>query len=124
MGDNCQCCNHLRLTKKACLAGSQPPFLGLSAISVIPLLSQGDRGVITGTVTDVSGAVVPGTLITAIQKATNTSFKTTTSTTGDFTVPSLPVGEYQVRAEKSGFKTQITENVLIVAGGTVRVDTA
>jgi hypothetical protein len=94
----------------------------LSAFSAIPLLSQGDRGVITGTVTDATGAIVPGAVITAIQKSTNTSFRTTTSSSADFTIPSLPVGEYQVRAEKPGFKTRITDNVVITAGGTARVD--
>ena len=49
------------------------------------LPGQGDRGVITGTITDASGAIVPGAAITVIQKDTNTSFKTTTSTAGDFT---------------------------------------
>ena len=77
---------------------------------------------ITGTVTDASGANVPGAAITVIRKDTNTSFKTTTSTAGDFTVPSLPVGSYRVRTERPGFKTDITDNVVVVAGGTVRVD--
>ena len=50
-----------------------------AAVSAIPLLGQGDRGVITGTVSDASGAVVPGAQITAIQKSTNTSYRVTTS---------------------------------------------
>jgi hypothetical protein len=41
---------------------------------------------------------------------------------GDFAVPSLPVGSYQVRTERPSFKTNITDNVVVVAGGTVRVD--
>jgi hypothetical protein len=94
----------------------------VAAMSAMPLLSQGDRGVITGTITDASGAIVPGAAVTATQTSTNTSFKTTTSTAGDFTVPSLPVGEYLVRVEKAGFKVSLTGNVLVAAGGTVRVD--
>ena len=94
----------------------------LAGVMASQLLGQGDRGVITGTVTDASGAVVPGAAITVIQKGTNTSFKSTTSTAGDFTVPSLPVGSYQVRTEKPSFKTNITENVVVAAGDTVRVD--
>src|SRR4051812_21123483 len=86
------------------------------------LLAQGDRGVITGTVTDATGAVVPGAVITVIQQGTNTSFKSTSSTAGDFTVPSLPVGSYEVRTEKASFKTTVTDNVMVVAGGAVRLD--
>jgi len=96
----------------------------LAGVLTSQLQGQGDRGVITGTVTDASGAIVPGAAITVIQKDTNTSFKTTTSTAGDFAVPSLPVGSYQVRTERPSFKTSITDNVVVVAGGTVRVDVA
>ena len=73
-------------------------FLVLIGVCVVPnLMAQTDRGVITGTVKDVSGAVVPGAQVTAIQTNTNANFKTKTTTSGDFTVPSLPVGSYQVR---------------------------
>src|SRR5271170_1840021 len=94
----------------------------LAAVFAIQLLAQGDRGEITGTITDVSGAVVPGARVTVLQKSTNATYKTTTNTTGDFTVPSLPVGVYQVRVERDGFKTQLTDNVDITPGGTVRTD--
>jgi Carboxypeptidase regulatory-like domain len=94
----------------------------LAVVFAIQLLAQGDRGEITGTVVDASGAVVPGARITVLQKSTNATYKTTTNTTGDFTVPSLPVGVYQVRVERDGFKTQLTDNVDITPGGTVRTD--
>src|SRR5450755_1763658 len=94
----------------------------LVAVFAAQLLAQGDRGVITGNVTDASGAVVPGAAVTAIQESTNVSYKTATNTGGDFTVPSLPVGVYRVKVERGGFKTHIIENVVIAPGGTVRAD--
>jgi len=94
----------------------------LAVFAVIRLPGQGDRGEITGTVTDATGAVVPGAQISAVQRATNVVYRTTTSTSGDFTVPSLPVGEYQLRVESRGFKTSITEKLAITPGGTARVD--
>ena len=94
----------------------------LAAVSVLPLLSQGDRGVITGTVTDATGAVVPGVQITATQTGTNTSYQVKTSSAGDFTVPNLPIGNYSVRAEVQGFKAHITSNVTVAPGSEVRVD--
>jgi len=94
----------------------------LAAVFAMSLLAQGDRGEITGSVVDPSGAVVPGAHITVIQKSTNSTYKTTTSTAGDFTVPSLPVGIYVVKVERDGFKTELTENVEITPGGTVRTD--
>jgi len=86
------------------------------------LLAQTDRGVITGTVKDSSGAVVPGAQVTALQSSTNASFKTKTTTSGDFTVPSLPVGDYQVRVEITGFKTFVANKVVVAAGATVPLD--
>jgi Carboxypeptidase regulatory-like domain len=92
--------------------------------SVAGLWAQGDRGIITGTVKDASGAVVPGAQVTAIHLATNTNHKTNTTTSGDFTVPSLPVGDYRVRVENTGFKTHIAGNIVVAAGATVRLDVA
>ena len=94
----------------------------LAVVSTIPLLAQGDRGQITGTVTDVSGAVVPGAQITVIQKSTNSSYKVGTSSTGDFTMPALAIGAYQVKVEKEGFKTHLTDNVAVTPGGSAGVD--
>lgn len=88
------------------------------------LLAQGDRGLITGTVKDASGAVLPGAQVTAIHVATNTNYKTNTTGSGDFTLPALPVGTYQVRVENTGFKTHVSNDVVVGAGATVRLDLA
>ena len=94
----------------------------LAVVSAMPLLAQGDRGEITGTLTDASGAVVPGAQITVVERSTNASFKTASNASGDFTVPELPVGVYQVTVEKQGFKKRITDNVVVVSGGSLRLN--
>lgn len=86
------------------------------------LFAQTDRGLITGTVKDATGAVVPGAQVTATHVATNTNFRADTTSSGDFTVPSLPVGAYKVRVEIQGFKSHVLENVILTAGGTTRAD--
>ena len=96
----------------------------LFALTAAGLRAQGDRGIITGTVKDASGAAMPNAVVTAIHLATNTNYKTTTTASGDFTVPALPVGSYSVRVENTGFKTQIENNVVVAAGATVRLDVA
>ena len=88
------------------------------------LLAQSDRGVITGTVKDASGAVVPGAQVTAIQPSTNANFRTTTTASGDFTVPSLPVGNYRLRVESAGFKTYVANDIVVAAGATVELNVA
>src|SRR5215470_6221146 len=96
----------------------------IAVCGVASLWAQTDRGVITGTVKDTSGAVVPGAQVTAIQAGTNTNFQTKTTASGDFTVPSLPVGTYQVRVENAGFKTFVANKVEVAAGATVPLDVA
>ncbi|MGO9259125.1 MAG: carboxypeptidase regulatory-like domain-containing protein [Bryobacteraceae bacterium] len=88
------------------------------------LLAQTDRGVITGTVKDASGAMVPGAQVTATQTATNARYTSKTTTAGDFTVPSLPVGTYRIRVENTGFKIYIADNVVVAPGSTVELDVA
>lgn len=99
-------------------------LLTVLVLTASGLLAQGDRGVITGTVKDATGAVVPGAHVTAIHITTNTNYKTDTTGSGDFTVPALPVGTYRVRVESTGFKTHVANDIVLGAGGTVRVNVA
>jgi hypothetical protein len=94
----------------------------IAVLSALPLMSQGDRGQITGEVRDASGAVVPDASITILQKNTNTAFKTVTSSAGVFALPALPIGEYQVRVEKEGFKIYTSTNVTVTPGGSTSLD--
>jgi hypothetical protein len=97
-------------------------ILTVFVLTASGLLAQGDRGIITGTVKDSTGAVVPGARVTAIQPATNSSYKASTTAAGDFTVPDLPVGNYQLRVEATGFKTEVANDIVVQAGATVRLD--
>ena len=57
---------------------------------------------ITGTVTDSTGAVIPGANVTVINQETNVAMTTVTDESGNFTVPYLAPGIYNVNVEKSG----------------------
>ncbi len=59
-------------------------------------------GSISGTVQDPSAAVVPGASVTAIQKSTNSAFRTTSSATGTFLIPGLPVDQYTCQRRCAG----------------------
>jgi hypothetical protein len=70
---------------------------------------------ITGTVTDRTGAVIPGAMVTAANEATGVAYTQTTTEAGLYSFPSLPAGRYTVRAALAGFKTAITTgNILEV----------
>ena len=61
-------------------------------------------GTIRGTVTDPSGAVVPGASVTATQVDTTVSRAMTTNESGEYEFPALPVGRYAVETQVPGFK--------------------
>lgn len=94
----------------------------LTAGGAINLIAQGDRGAITGTVTDATGAVVAGAQIVIVQESTNSSYKTSSSSAGDYTLPNLPVGSYQVKVSMQGFKAFVANRVAVNPGGETRVD--
>lgn len=70
----------------------------------IPARADNLYASIRGTVTDPSGAVVPGATLTATNLATGLRYTATSSNDGLFSFLQLPIGDYSVTAEKSGFK--------------------
>ena len=85
----------------------------LIALSASAVAAQTSTSSITGTVTDSTGAVVPGATVTATNEATGGSQTQTTTDAGLYAFPSLPVGTYTVSVERQGFKTtQKTNNLL------------
>jgi hypothetical protein len=87
------------------------------------LFAQSDRGTIRGVVRDTSGAVVPNAAVAVVNIGTNSEYKTiSNASTGDFTAPGLPTGNYRVRVESSGFKSLVQEPVAVLAGDTVSLD--
>jgi hypothetical protein len=79
---------------------------------------QSDRGTITGTVLDSSGAAVPGASVTITNRATNSASTAVTSSEGVYTIPALPPGTYKVRVEKPGFKAAEIAEVILAVGST------
>jgi Carboxypeptidase regulatory-like domain len=84
--------------------------------------AQTDRGTITGTVTDATGAVVAGAKVTATNTATGVEVGTTTSQAGVYTIPQITVGVYRISVEQAGFKRFVQDGITVPLGQTVRVD--
>jgi hypothetical protein len=95
-------------------------LLALAVLVALPATAFGQtfRGGISGTVTDQSGAVVPGAQIAAVETATNTSYKTVSSTAGEFSFSNLPLGGYTISVTASGFKSEKVDKVPVTAGAT------
>ena len=83
--------------------------LVFSALSGNQLAAQGSTAAITGTVRDASGAVLEGTAITVKHVDTGLTRATVSDVGGSYSVPSLPVGAYEVTAERPGFFAPFVE---------------
>src|SRR4051795_89446 len=86
------------------------------------LSAQSERGTISGTVRDVSGAVIPQVQVTVTNTATNQPVQVETNDSGDFSVADLRVGTYTVRADKSGFRPAELTGLPVDPASSVRAD--
>src|SRR5262245_2444438 len=93
----------------------------LVAVAVFPQ-AQMSTGDIKGTVTDPTGAVVPGATITVTNVETGVSRTTTTPALGEYRVLVLPPGMYSIKIEGSGFAPQTRPSVQVTVGQTVVID--
>ena len=91
----------------------------LLATSSLP--AQG-VGTIHGTVTDPSGAAIPGVAVEATLVERGLSRTAQTNVQGDFVLPLLPIGGYSVRVEGDGFKSFVRDDITLTASENVRVD--
>jgi hypothetical protein len=83
---------------------------------------QAITGTLIGTVHDSSGAVVANVKIAVTNTATGISKQTVTNSYGDYVVPYLPPGHYDVTASMTGFQTAISKDNLIQVALTMRID--
>ncbi len=98
-----------------------PVCLVLLLIAPIAL-AQSDRGTITGTVSDATNAVIPGVSVVATNSQTGVKFETVTTESGNYTLPQLPAGVYEVSAELPGFRKFIQQGVTVLVAQTLRVN--
>src|SRR5438067_1285031 len=87
-----------------------------------PAAAQTTMGTITGLVTDSSQAVIPGATVVAKNMATGAEAHTTTSTTGNYVLISLPVGSYDLVVTQTGFKAFTRSNIVLSSADNLRVD--
>src|SRR5579864_7720385 len=78
--------------------------------------TQEYRATLTGRVIDAQEAVIPNVRITATNQNTGAKSETTSTATGEYTIPFLAPGEYTVSAETPGFKKYVRENLQLSTG--------
>ena len=89
-------------------------IFGVIALASGLVSGQSFSAVISGVVRDATGAVLPGVSVTAKHTESGLTRTVNTSETGDYRMPSLPVGAYEVTAELSGFKQQVRRGINLV----------
>src|SRR3990167_11472994 len=88
------------------------------AILILPVAAYSQEAILTGTVTDSTGGVLPGVTVTAVLEATGNRFEAVTDQLGIYRIP-VRVGSYQITVELSGFTTVTRPGVQLLVGQTI-----
>ena len=102
-----------------CLAGAFVCLLTLAAMAT----AQGTGATIQGLVTDAKRAVIPEASVTATNTETNVQRTAITGEAGIYVIPNLPPGRYLVQVVLPGFKTSVHENIDLVVGQRLTLNT-
>lgn len=89
-------------------------LIGLIVLGNCRVLAQGFTAAISGTVQDTSGAAVPGATVTVKHTETGLTRTVETDSNGTYRVPSIPVGAYELTAEKTGFQQEVRRGINLV----------
>jgi hypothetical protein len=88
----------------------------------LPATAQETTATLVGTVSDQSGGVVPGVTIVAKNLATGRSYEAVSTATGVYTLQLLPVGEYEVSFQLTGFQTVTVKGISLHVNDRVEVN--
>src|SRR6266700_2048154 len=113
------------------MAGLQRRSLYALVIGIIGWMALGsgllfgqNTAAITGTVRDATGAAVPGSAITVKHIDTGLTRAAESDARGSYSVPSLPVGDYELTAERMGFRREVRRGIDLAVGQEAVVDLA
>ena len=90
------------------------------AMLALPVLGYAQEAVLSGTVSDSTGGVLPGVTVTAVHEASGNTFVGVADESGVFRIP-VRVGAYKITLELSGFATIARTGINLLAGQTVSV---
>src|ERR1700719_4051871 len=91
--------------------------LVLACTAVLAQTSQ-----INGSIKDPSGSAIPGAAIKATQTATGQVRNTTSAADGNYTLPNLPIGPYQIEVTKEGFSKYNQTGIVLQVDSNLTVD--
>ncbi len=87
-----------------------------AAIVMVPAFAQEFRGTLSGVVTDSTGALIPGAKVVVTETHTGTKIDSASDSSGQYTVPFLAPGDYDIEVTKEGFKGALRKAVHVGSG--------
>jgi hypothetical protein len=97
-------------------------LVGILALTGFVVFTQEYRSTLSGRVLDPSGAAVSGAKIQAIEKKTGAKYETSSGGEGEYSLPFLPPGPYNLTAEHAGFKKFAQEGISLTTNSRINVD--
>lgn len=97
-------------------------LVGILIIPAIAAFGQTYTATFTGTVSDPNGSAVPNVKVVAVNQGTKLEYTAQTNSSGVYTIPFLPVGNYVLTIEASGFKKLVSNEIKLEVNQTARVD--
>ena len=94
----------------------------VSCFSVAPVVAQVLYGSVVGVVRDPQGAGVPGAIVEIVNKNTNLTRETVTSSDGSYSLVNVVPGPYDVKVSLTGFRAGLRSSVPVTVGQIARVD--
>jgi len=80
-------------------------LVAIGLVAAVPVVAQSARGTLTGTIQDVSGALIPGAAVNLKETNTGSGYSTKANATGLYTFNELPPGSYTLTVTAPGFET-------------------
>ena len=96
----------------------------LSFAACMSGVAQTVTGAVRGTITDPTGAIVPGAIVTAINQSTGINTSDTTNGSGEYSIRFLQIGQYKLSVQASGFKSASYGPFSLEIDQTAKIDIA
>ena len=97
-------------------------LFGLAFLAPTSLAAQEVTAAINGVVTDPSGSAVSGAKVTAKDLDRGTTYPTTTNSDGAYSLPRLPIGNYELRVENPGFQSAVQSPIVLQLNQVAKVN--
>jgi len=98
-------------------------MMGIAAIGIaVMAFGQAITSSISGTVSDSSGAAVPGAIVTISDASQGVERKVTANSTGSYLVAGLPAGTYDLKVVAAGFRAYVATGITVHSAEQIRAD--